>query len=195
MASYTAHGFSAYEIEVKTHIIRRVFFAISVRDAPKWLSWYFYGQGAGQYGVDFGAASTPDEARKIGGALDPPIKYEFSFYRQIDVNAFANTNKYGQISSSPATCTITKHSTTNKKINYLLISLAIANKLGNVTIRFPLSDEGTMHGIVNVSMPGHLDYVGTVDLGKYDLATAVGAGPLGYTVSKQWLKDSLRPDL
>jgi hypothetical protein len=36
MADYLAYGFSAYEIEVKNHIIVRVSFAISVSNRPAW---------------------------------------------------------------------------------------------------------------------------------------------------------------
>jgi hypothetical protein len=191
MANYLSYGFSAYEIEVNNHVIVRVFFAITVRDHPGWLSWYFFSQGSGAYALDFASALAGDSTRKIGNTIDRLAGQNFTFDKQINVNAFANTNKYGKISSSPATCTIRQFVGTDSKRKFLDCTVVIMNKLGAVNIHFLLSDEGGEHSFLSPNMAGHVDYVGTVDLSKQDVYSALAMGPV---LSSPWLKDALRPD-
>jgi hypothetical protein len=191
MANYISYGFSAYEIEVNNHITVRVFFAISVRDHPAWLSWYFYSQGAGNYAVDFGAAVTADSTRKIGSMIDGLAGQHFLFAKQINVNDFANTNTSGKIRSSPATCTIKQFVGTSSNNKFLDCSVVIMNKLGHANIHFILSDEGGEHSFLVPNMMGHVDYIGTADLRKQDVNSALALGPL---LNSAWLRDPLRPD-
>src|ERR1700722_19698393 len=106
MANYLSDSFSAYEIEVKNHIIRRVFFAISVADSPDWLSWYFFSQSPNIYVVDFQAGLTADSTRKIGSMITDLAGQHFVFAKKINVNAFANTFKMYEAIISPAACTL-----------------------------------------------------------------------------------------
>jgi hypothetical protein len=194
MADYLAYGFSAYEIEVKNHIIVRVFFAISVSNAPAWLSWYFYSQGAGFWATDFAAASAADSTRKIGSMINGLAGQFFTFPKQINVNDFANLNpQYGKIRSSPATCTV-KHNPyvgAGAKGTYLDCTIVLKNKSGDANINFPLSDEGGGRSFLIPNMQGHVDYVGTVDLKKQNILSSLVNGPV---VSSNWLQDPLRPD-
>jgi hypothetical protein len=190
MANYLCFGHSAYEIEVQNQIKRRVFFAITVRDNPAWLSWYFYSQGAGD-GLIFASATTADSTRKIGDMIPDMAGQHFAFDKQINVNAFADTNKQGQMTSSPASCTLKTNKTTGTISSYLDCAVVITNKSGLPRLHFVLSDAGTMRGMAVENAPGVVDYVGTVDLKKTSIKAALGLGPV--LISK-WLKDPLRPD-
>lgn len=194
MADYLAYGYSAYEIEVKNHIIKRVFFAITVQDRPAWLSWYFFSEGArADLVLDFASAVAANSTRKIGNMIDRLAGQYFMFDKQINVNAFANMNKYGKISSSPATCTIRQKPYVGgrSKGTYLDCSVVIVNKTGQANIHFILSDEGGEKSFMLPNMMGHVDYVGTVDLRKQDVNSSLSFGPV---LSSAWLRDPLAPN-
>ena len=108
MANYLAYGYSAHEIEVKNHIIRRVFFAISLHSSPDWLAWYSFSQSpppGGDYVVEFNSAIIADSNRKIGSLMQDTAG-QLVVFPKINVNEFANTTTVGRIRSSPGNCMI-----------------------------------------------------------------------------------------
>jgi hypothetical protein len=190
MANYLSYGHSAFEIGVGGHTIQRVFFAISVRDHPAWLSWYFYSQGAGDNEVEFGQAKTADSTKKIGDLLVGLAGQPFAIDKHINVNTFADTNKVGKISTtSPATCTLKKN-VGSGKMDFVDCTIMLTNKAGHVKIHFVLEDKGiTQTDFIDKAI-GLVYYVGTTDLKKYDVMTALASGP---AANSKWLNDPLDP--
>jgi hypothetical protein len=199
VALYSAYGEDVLELHVKSSVKRRVFFAISMRRQPAWLSWYVFEELVfDQAFVDFSGATVDDVDEDFvatGQLRQFHSVAHFSFNPQINVNAFANmiTGSDG-LMSSHGTCAVVKHGPT-----MCLCSLSFKNKSGLAQITLSLKSLSALKDLKGngFHLKGVVHYIGSVDLKAMPLDRALArpcTGPDGQWVGN-WFKGYTRPDL
>jgi hypothetical protein len=184
MFPYNVYGYNLIEIEVNHHIKDRLFFAISIRDNPKWLAWYVYDQfvQSGQMVDEFLAAATADDTRIIGKTLDGTPPFALTYSDKVDVNEFANSVPLGNKATySPSTLSVDAYGDT------LRCRLDITRKAAATAhVVFDLVNEKNARNLVP-NKGGTVRLLGWAGFSKDRPAL----GPFG--LSHAWLKDFLEP--
>jgi hypothetical protein len=161
MADYMVYGFAAYEIEVRSHIKQKVFFAISMAHRPLWLSWYLYSQDMAEPWREDYMHHRAEWVAVIGDMLNIGTGTLFSHKPQINVNSFA-----GKTHTTAILTTADRGATLDYRIQLLgpavLLNFKLARGVPSRSFSLP------KHGVVYK--------LGSVDLSRTAVTAALKNG-------------------